>query len=86
MLDLAKNFAFSICIVAGLATMVWCAAWAMARAIDEWLKWRNLRREFIAWVRARKEAERAARQQAARDALLAQAQVMGRTEDGNDVD
>jgi hypothetical protein len=86
MIDVARNFAFSICIVAGLCTMLWGTAWILSQAVEEWLKWRNLKRLFLTWVREQHGADRAARREKARNALMSQAHQRPATEDEIDVD
>lgn len=86
MTDLARNFAFSICIVAGLAAMLWGTAWILMQAVESWLKWRTLRKLFIIWLRERKDTERGARRQQVRDLMIPQTQIHHRSEDELNVD
>jgi hypothetical protein len=85
MIDLARNFAFSICIVAGLFTMLWGTAWILSQAVEEWLKWRNLKHLFLTWVREQSRIDRTARREKGRSALMSQAHKRPATEDETDV-
>jgi hypothetical protein len=60
MIDLARNFAFSICIVAGLCTMLWGTAWLLMQAVDAWMRWRNVRKLLFRWLWERNAAKLAA--------------------------